>query len=132
MKRLFQHYKGAIDSLSGTRFSCVKTIDELSTDDVVLIWLQDAASCNWYRIFIDGAYCGIDLYPEDGSDEDVDDGYVCTDRSEWFLGKTLTAASVELINKTDTHIVLNMDFGKHECKYVCRNEDGECELQFSV
>jgi hypothetical protein len=44
----------------------------VSDDDIVLVWLKNSSEKYWYRVFIDGAYCGVDQYQFDMSDNDLD------------------------------------------------------------
>ena len=41
MNRLFQHYEGSIDDLSGSRFSCVKSIEDELNGNVILLCMDE-------------------------------------------------------------------------------------------
>lgn len=129
MDRIFQHYQGAIDELKGASFSCVKSACDNADGDVVLLWARDETLQCWYRIFIDGANCGVDRYEIGQSQDDFDEEVLCVDHSAWFQGKTMGSANVSCPTKPDEHIVLSMKFGEHECRLVCTSEDGGCHLQ---
>ena len=132
MDRIFQHYQGTIDAIKGAHFSCVKALEDSIDHDVILLWMRDDASQSWYRVFIDGAYCGIDQYQEDESEQDNDDDVIYTDHSAWFQGKVLESATVFFLNRPNEHLLLLLDFGQYECKLLCRSENGACELQFNA
>ncbi len=131
MDRIFQHYQGTIDAMQGARFSCVKVLEDAMDHDVILLWMRDDTSKTWYRVFIDGAYCGVDQYGEDESEEDIDDDVIFTDYSAWFHGKVLESARVLFLNRPGEYLLLLLDFGQSECKLLCRSEAGECVLQLS-
>lgn len=130
MDRLFQNYEGVIEALEGITLSTVISIVEEASQDVVLLWLNTKDEFSWYRIFIDGAYCGIDRYETDESNVDLDEGYIIKDHSNWFSGKSISSASVELVSKPGKHIVLSLRLGKHESSLVCKSSDGECEFSY--
>ena len=74
--------------------------------------MKDDISKYWYRLFIDGVYCGVDRYSEDKSSEDMDDDILCLDRSQWFTGKILQSAKVFCFNEKNRYISLIMNFGE--------------------
>ena len=130
MDRIFQHYEGEIDTLKGARFTTVKSLVD-DANDVVLLGLNDEVSNCWYRIFIDGTYCGVDRYIEDASVEDDDDDVSWQDHSYWFVGMELSNAKVSLTGKEGDSIVLSMYFGESEFKLICKFEVDKCRLEFA-
>ncbi|MDK2593538.1 hypothetical protein [Pseudoalteromonas obscura] len=52
MDRVFQHFEGKVDALSGVAFSHAKAFIDKDGDDVVLLWLQESSGI-WFRVFID-------------------------------------------------------------------------------
>jgi hypothetical protein len=131
MHRVFQHYEGVVDELKGASFSSVKSLYDKLEHDIVLVWARDETLNCWYRVFIDGVYCGVDRYQLDESSNDIDDEVDFVDHSAWFQGKKLEHAEVTSPNKSEGHIVLTMTFGSHQCRLICGSEDGECQLQFT-
>ena len=129
MDRVFQHYEGIVEALIGARFSTVKCMVDSEDSDVVLVWFQDEKSSSWYRIFIDGVYCGIDRYSNDLSSDDLDDDIQCVDNSEWFAGKTVNNAIVKS-SSDSKEIVFSMSFGSEECRLVSKNEGDSCEFVY--
>ena len=132
MDRLFQHYKGEIKELIGVEFSCVKALcDREESDlDVVLIWMQNKALDCWYRVFIDGVYCGVDCYEIDQSSDDIDDEVIVIDHSPWFSNKKISQAEVEIEPiKESSYILLTLVFSDHsEMQLNCLSEGGDCQL----
>ncbi len=132
MDRLFQHYEGEVRELVGVEFSWVNALVNEKDRDVVLIWLRDQTQCCWYRIFIDGVYCGVDRYSSDNSREDMDEGIKSIDHSGWFAGKKVISATVDSNKEASgSHILLTLRFDdKSEMLLNCVSEDGCCKLQF--
>lgn len=131
MDRIFQDYEGEIKELMGARFTVVKSLVDDVDDNVYLLWLYDESSKYWYRIFIDGAYCGVDRYSQDNSIDDDDDDEIWQDHSKWFEGKVVLSATVSFGGNVDDDIVLSLCFGKRECKLICKFEVGNCRLEFA-
>ncbi|GAB1269775.1 hypothetical protein NBRC116493_30280 [Aurantivibrio infirmus] len=130
MERVFQHYEGEIEELIGVQISNFKYLTNLDDSDIVLLWFLDAESKSWYRLFVDGAYCGLDKYETDNSGEDIDDGVVLVDDSHWFKDKIIKQASVAHTKEPDRYIVLKLNFGASFLELVCASEDGECSLKY--
>lgn len=94
MERIFQHFEGAVDGLAGADVGKAAAVMDVSDGNVILLWLEDAARGGWYRIFIDGTYCGVDHFPACEIDDDLDDGYSATDHGLWFRDRTIERAEV--------------------------------------
>jgi len=94
MKRLFQHYEGVIQGLIGKRLKNLKCICDKTSKNVILIWLESDNS--WFRIFIDGTYCGVEKYNIDESqnDAEVDDDLLIEYKKE-VDGLTINNAIVK-------------------------------------
>ena len=128
MNRVFQHYNGTVEALIGAQFSTVKCITISEDSDVILIWFHDQLSNNWFRIFIDDAYCGVDCYSKDLSSEDLDEEVECKDHSPWFIRKTVSEATVKTLSATQ-EIVLSIKFDFGECRLICKiRDDAYCEF----
>ncbi len=128
MDRLFQNYEGAIESLNGISFSEAKAFTNESDGDVILIWLKNSSDDTWYRIFIDGAYCGVDKYQTNNSNEDLDEDIKVIDHTNWFQNKTVLSAVVSSTNIGNSRIILTLIFSNSICQLICKNEDGDCYL----
>jgi hypothetical protein len=130
INRLFQDHKGTLNFLQGKSFSCVKALKDLGDGDVILMWCQDQDTMEWYRMFIDGgAYCGVDLYSQDSSADDLDEGLAFQDVSPWFNGKKVQSASVGKAQRSGEDIVLSLEFGQSMCQLICLSVDGICRLE---
>lgn len=130
MERIFQDQNGEIEELKGAQFSTVKAMVDDEDSSVVLLWCYDIVSNFWYRIFIDGTYCGVDRYREDNSGNDDDDGVSWSKHSEWFAGKKLLSAQVRFTGRTDDDIILTLRCQNDEFKLICKFEVGQCHLEF--
>jgi hypothetical protein len=131
-KRLFQDCVGKIDQFIGVDYSSVKSLRfEDEPDDVLLLWMQNNHTKNWYRIFIDGAYCGIDEFLENLLDDyDYEEGDVLIDHSGWFKDKHVIQAEVKY-EAVGSHIALSIVFeGENIMILNCLSPDGKCILQF--
>lgn len=115
MKRIFQHYKGNPDALSENCFSTVKAFVDSIDNSVVILWLQDDHNGCWYRLFIDGVYCGIDQFTDDHSSGDRDDDMIIIDHSAWFQDKKLLRARVFSDNGISSDIIVSLKFARSEC-----------------
>lgn len=94
MNRLFQHYEGDIQGLIGKELKNLKSLYDRNSNDVILIWLESDNS--WFRIFIDGAYCGVDEYKNDESLDDAEeDDDLLIEHKKWVTGMTIKEAKVE-------------------------------------
>ncbi|MDA7501801.1 hypothetical protein N8482_00840 [Chitinophagales bacterium] len=93
MKRVFQHYSGAVEKIVGLKAATLKVLVDESDQDVILLWLE--TETDWFRIFIDGVYCGIDQYTSDKSEDDLDDGVFLLNRADWVSKQIITRAYVE-------------------------------------
>jgi hypothetical protein len=131
MKRLFQHYLGSIDAIVGAEFSVVKELADKSDGNIILMWFQDTHGACWYRIYIDGVYCGVDRYEEEEISDDMDEYVVALDHSGWFKNKRLTEAIVESDLNPDSLICMSFKFNDGSTMLLdCVSEDGECRLHF--
>ncbi|MBU2713186.1 hypothetical protein [Zooshikella harenae] len=131
MDRIFQHNEGEVTELNGATFTTVKALIDDKDNNVYLLWLFDKTSKYWYRIFIDGIYCGVDQYLQDGSMNDEDDDISWQDHSNWFKGKSLSCAEVSFAGKVGDDIVLSMFFEDSEFRLICKFEAGSCRLEFA-
>ncbi len=130
MQRVFQHYEGDVDEFQGKEFSIVKAVCEEHTNDVIVAWMMSTQDEAWYRIFIDGVYCGIDKYSEDRSSNDLDEEVKIVDYSSSFNHKACVRAAV---NNDKQQIILHIDFSDNsEASLVCASEDGECSFKFTA
>ncbi|MCH2231785.1 MAG: hypothetical protein MK105_15735 [Crocinitomicaceae bacterium] len=118
MKRLFQHYEGEIQGLIGKELKNLKSLHDKNDNDVILIWLESGNS--WFRVFIDGVYCGVDEYENDESIYDVEeDDDLLIEHKKWVNGMTINKAKVEswvlpeikltLELSSDTKLILKCD-----------------------
>jgi len=93
VKRLFQHYSGEVNALAGLELKSLQLfVDSHNEEDIILMWVE--TEMGWLRIFIDGAYCGIDIYETDRSIDDWDDGVTCISRNNLVCGKRIQKAIV--------------------------------------
>ena len=131
MKRIFQHYEGEIEALSGSHYSTVKAVVNSFDNSVVVLWLHDKRKGFWYRLFIDGIYCGIDQLSGDNSLEDMDDDIIIIDHSAWFQDKILLKAKVLSGSGDLPDMVASLEFAKSECQLIYRAKCNKCELTFT-
>lgn len=128
MDRVFQHYEGEVTEFKGLRFSRIRSFVDISDDDIILLWFKVDSEDLWYRVFIDGCYCGIDKYLLDNSEEDLDEDIRVDDYSEIFREQKVLHA--EVINEiTDLDIItLIISFEERTLILKCLWDDGFCEL----
>ena len=131
MDRVFQHYQGNVAELEGASLSAFRSIVNEDDNDVIIIWTFDENVKRWYRIFIDGTYCGVDRYEADESNSDLDDGVILDDHSAWSRGAIVVSAIVSSPTKLEGCIVLSLEFSDRNCKLICESQDGNCRLEFS-
>ncbi len=131
MKRIFQHYEGEIEALSASHFSTVKAVVNSLDNSVVVLWLHDKHKGFWYRLFIDGVYCGIDQFSDDRSLEDIDDDITIIDHSVWFQDKKLFEAEVFSGSGVSSDMIVSLKFAKSECQLIYRAKYNKCELTFT-
>ena len=95
----------------------------------MVLWLYDENKNIWYRLFNDGAYCGVDQYAEDESGQDLDDDIRVVDYSGWFRGKPVLSAPVfiETNEPCDLNVLLN--FGASACKMVYHRAGQICSIR---
>jgi hypothetical protein len=60
MKRIFQNNQGRISKLEGNQIINAKLLVNQADSSIIILWLCLSKKELWYRIFIDGFYCGID------------------------------------------------------------------------
>ncbi|KNY30096.1 hypothetical protein [Pseudobacteroides cellulosolvens] len=130
--KIFQDYEGFVPEIAGLKVSKLKAIlAPENNDEVIFIWIGTNSNSDWYRIFIDGCYCGINHYKKDLSSKDLDEDVVCIDY-DWIDNEIIAIAKVELGNKMlgDSSILLTIEFlsGKKLLLY-CYDHDGECKLE---
>ena len=130
MKRIFQHYEGDIEALSESHFSTVKAVVNSFDNSVVVLWLHDKHKGFWYRLFIDGVYCGIDQFSADRYLEDIDDDIIIIDHSAWFQDKKLLEAKVFSGSGVLSDMVVSLKFAKSECQLIYQSKYNTCELKF--
>lgn len=131
MQRVFQHYEGEITELRGLRFSQVKAFVATEDNDIVLLWCKVESNNIWYRIFIDGVYCGVDKYFEDESINDLDECIYIDDHSQEFQAqKVLTADVINRSDKCGT-IDLIITFEEGTLQLQCLWDVGICKLIIS-
>ncbi|MCM8856658.1 MAG: hypothetical protein LC541_20085 [Candidatus Thiodiazotropha sp.] len=130
MERIFQHYEGSIEALKDVTFSEAKAFINKADNDVILIWLKNDKDKSWYRVFIDGAYCGVDLYQKESYEEDLDDHVKIIDYSSWFNKKKTLSVFVTLESNNGSHIVLTFKFSNSICQLICKSTDGDCILNY--
>ena len=95
MKRIFQHNQGRIPELEGRKVGNAKLLVNQEDSSVVVLWLYLLKSDTWYRVFLDGVYCGIDEYQGDESHGDLDEGRKIEDISSHFCNTGLISVYVE-------------------------------------
>ena len=130
MERIFQHYEGPIEVLLGSRFSAVKAVVNSLDNSVVLLWLHDENKKAWYRLFIDGIYCGIDQFAVDKSFDDTDDDIIISDYSDWFRGKKILSAKIFSDREFPSDMVVSLKFAETECQFIFRAKDHRGELKY--
>jgi len=129
-QRLFQHYKGEITDFNQLEFSTVKAVVDSADNNVLIVWLKDRHNDCWYRLFIDGIYCGIDRFLSDLSSEDLDESMKIIDHSEWFQHKTILKAHVFTTDNVPYDIILSLKCEKSECQLVYHSRQNECRFKF--
>lgn len=130
MKRIFQHYEGEIEAFSQSHFSTVKSVVNSLDNSVVVLWLHDKHKEFWYRLFIDGVYCGIDQFSDDKSFEDIDDDIIIVDHSAWFQHKKIITAFVTSDNNDSPCIKVSLKFDQSRCQLVYQCQSDQCDLVF--
>jgi len=130
MERVFQHYKGEIEAFSQFHFSTAKAVVNSFDNSVVVLWLYEKHNRFWYRIFIDGIYCGIDQFSDDKSLEDIDDEIIIIDHSAWFQDKKLLEAKVCSGSGVLPDMVVSLKFAKSECQLIYQPKYHKCRLEF--
>lgn len=93
---------------------------------VSLIWLGILDDKCWYRIFIDGWYCGVDKFEKCDIEEDKDRGFEIIDHKASLKGSRIIEASVSRPLKTNRSIVFLLEFETFNVELICKNEDGDC------
>ncbi|WP_415881535.1 hypothetical protein ACMXYX_06845 [Neptuniibacter sp. QD72_48] len=126
--RIFQDCSGSIDQLEGSVVSALYTLDDANTGNIFLIWLQVAPSNKWYRIFIDGWYCGIDAYEECMVEDDKDDDVLVQNLTSEYENQSIVTVQVSDPRKPNYHIVLSIQFQTSSIELVCKAVDGDCVL----
>ena len=133
MERIFQHNQGPIDRLADVGVGMARTVVDVSDGNIILLWLEDACG-GWYRIFIDGTYCGVDRFPVCEIKDDLDDGYSAMDHGRWFEGRVIDRADVAMTPDSagGSQITLTMAFGDGAtARLHCLAADGHCRLQLT-
>lgn len=129
IKRLFQHYEGIVKPLEGVVLNEIKYLydNESEHEDIILVWLK-TDSDTWIRIFIDGAYCGIDEYLYDESECDLDESVSIVDYSRWINGNSITNANVDSTELPEITLSINLS-NKKRIVFAC-DQDENCSIQF--
>lgn len=127
-QRIFQDTHGTIEELQGKRIASLCSLDDAQTGEVILLWLRTDPDGRWYRIFIDGRYCGIDLFDQAMMEEDVDEDVRVRDLSSEYLGKEIRLAKVSEPSEPGRHIVLTFEFAAKTLELVCNSIEGDCVL----
>lgn len=128
---VFQHYEGSIDQLKGKSISSFYSLEDKNTGNVYLLWLETGPDNKWYRIFIDGWYCGVDEYGECMLQEDREDDVVVLDLTQKYKKSSIINASVQEQGEPDSHIVLSIYFENSKVELICKAGDGYCVLMHS-
>ncbi len=130
--RIFQDYEGSVTEIACLKVSKLKAIlTPENNNEVILIWIGTNSDSDWYRIFIDGWYCGIDHYKKDLSNEDIDEDVICIDY-DWINDEIVISAKVELGNKLlgDSSILLTIEFlSRKKLLLYCNDSDGVCKIE---
>lgn len=94
MNRLFQHYEGEVKQIQGIKLKGLKSLiyKDSKIENVILFWFK--TEDKWLRIFIDGAYCGIDEYETDLSNDDIDDDVYFVNQDHWIIDLVIQNAKV--------------------------------------
>ena len=129
-KRIFQHYEGEIAALSECHFSTVRAFVDSFDNSVVVLWVHDKHKRFWYRLFIDGVYCGIDQFSDDKSFEDIDDDIIIIDHSAWFRDKKLLEAKVYSGSEVLHDMVVTFKFVRSKCQLIYQSQCNKCQLKF--
>ncbi len=128
MDRIFQNYEGEITEFTGLRFSQVKSFIDEGDNDIILLWFKVESTDIWYRVFIDGEYCGVDKYYQDESEVDCDDLIRVEDHSLKFHNQKIVKTEVVNAIKSDHLISLIIRFDKSVFTLVCLYDTGTCTL----
>ncbi len=133
MERIFQHHQGPLDGLAGIEFGEATAVVDVSDGNTILLWVEDAGGEGWFRIFIDGSYCGVDRFPACEIGDDLDDGYSAEDHSSWFEGRTVDRAEVQETGAAGGGLItLTMTFrDRATASLECRVLDGRCDLRLN-
>lgn len=131
VKRIFQHFEGDIEELVGAHFSAAKAVVDNDSGELIVLWLYEDSRASWYRIFLDGIYCGIDKFSYDGSADDADDHLTIKDLSHIFYDETVEKASVTSGSAANTYLTLSINFKSFMCNLVYRYPEEICTLVFT-
>ena len=130
MNRIFQDTHGNVDALKGRTISSLVSVND--SEDVILFWFGEKDSNVWWRVFIDGAYCGIDEYRNCEIEEDLDESVSKIDYSSKLNSGKVESVSVSNPMQKDKHIVLSLKLENQLFELVCKSSEGECVLKFNV
>lgn len=129
-KRIFQNYTGNIKELEGANFNTVKAAVDTDRNSVIVLWMHELNANAWYRVFIDGVYCGIDRFKSDRSTDDLDEGVVLKDFSSRFRGRTLLSAVVSDHEEGKSVLKLTLHCDSRDCCLAYHMDSGICVLSF--
>ncbi|MFT4662992.1 MAG: hypothetical protein ACI9AT_000825 [Ulvibacter sp.] len=126
MNRLFQHYEGEIKEIEGLTLNGLNYLidNDSHKENVFLLWIE--TENKWLRIFIDGSYCGIDVYETNESESDMDDDVSFRNQDEWVKGLIIKKAKVESGNLP--LITLTIDFTNGTQLILDCDENEDCSL----
>jgi len=130
MNRVFQDTHGNVEALKGRIISSLVSVND--SEDVILFWCSEKDSSIWWRIFIDGAYCGIDEYDTCEIEEDLDESVSKIDHSSKLSSGKIESVSVSSPEQKDRYMVLSFKLENQLFELVCKSSDGDCVLKFNV
>ena len=112
-------------------FKSVKAVINSEDGSIIVLWAGSFEKNDWFRIFIDGYYCGVDRFDADQCNDDMDDFTSVKDLSLSFIDRVIVSACVEADKKkpNDLTLVFRLKNGFHRLYFdpethLCRFEQG--------
>lgn len=129
MKRVFQHYTGEVECLKGLKILGLSCLYHRRSGnrDAILFWME-AGDKKWYRIFIDGTYCGVDEYSFNNSGSDLDENLELRNHDSFVKGLRIKSAHVKSAFLPVIKLTISFD-NESVLIFDCNSEE-KCSLQF--
>jgi hypothetical protein len=128
MRRIFQHYTGDVPELEGLKIGHAKTLVNEDDQSIIVLWLSNRSGNIWYRIFIDGSYCGIDEYKADASYQDLDEGVKIENISSWFEDDRVLSVIMR-DQKEINRLCLIIQFENQLCRLIYDSVSHHCSFE---